>query len=142
MPADVPALFEVWRTAVSTTHDFVANADLAAISRMVRDKYLPTAELHVVLDADDIPVAFMGMTHNEIDSLFVHGDVRSSGVGRLLAELAFTRAGTIRTEVNEQNSQAVEFWKHMGFREVGRSETDRQGRPYPLLLMERRGLRA
>lgn len=78
----------------------------------------------------------MGMTGNEIDSLFVHAKLRGSGIGRQLAELAFDRARVIRTEVNEQNTQAVNFWKHMGFDEVGRMDTDRQGKPYPLLLME------
>lgn len=140
VPADVPALFQVWRAAVFATHDFVAKEDLAEISRLVRDQYLPTAELDVAVDEDDTPVAFMGMTDNEIDALFVHGALRGSGLGRQLAELALTRARVIRTEVNEQNTQAVGFWKHMGFRQVGRSDTDHQGRPYPLLLMERPGL--
>ena len=57
----------------------------------------------------------------------------------MLAEIAFGRADVIRTEVNEQNGQAVEFWKYMGFKEVNRSDTDRQGKPYPLLRMERKG---
>jgi len=35
--------------------------------------------------------------------------------------------------VNEQNLQGVGFYLHMGFVETGRSETDDQGRPYPLL---------
>jgi putative acetyltransferase len=136
-PKDVPALFEVWQTATAATHDFVSKEDLAEISRVVREKYLPTAKLDVAVDNEDNPVAFMGMTDNEIDSLFVHGNARGSGFGRALTELAFSRARVIRTEVNEQNGQAVEFWKHMGFREVGRSETDREGKPYPLLLLER-----
>ena len=136
-PADAPALFEVWRTAVAATHDFLSRQDVDAISRLVRDKYLPTADLDVAVDQDNIPLAFMGMTGSEIDALFVHANARGCGIGRQLAELAFARARVIRTEVNEQNTRAVEFWRHMGFREVGRTDTDRQGKPYPLLLMER-----
>lgn len=136
-PADAPALFEVWRTAVAATHDFLAKQDLDAISRVVRDRYLPTADLDVAVDENDVAVAFMGMTGNEIDSLFVHSSMRGSGIGRLLAELAFARGRTIQTKVNEQNIQGVRFWKHMGFQEVGRSATDDQGKPYPLLLMRR-----
>jgi putative acetyltransferase len=134
--ADVPALFEVWRTAVEATHDFVSPDDHAEISKLVLEAYLPSADLDVAVDENDKPLAFMGMTGDDIDSLFVHASARGSGLGRLLAELAFSRAAAIRTEVNEQNVQAVEFWKHMGFRETGRSETDREGKPYPLLLME------
>lgn len=135
--ADVPELFEVWRTAVEATHDFVSAEDRAEISKLVREAYLPSADLDVAVDENDKPLAFMGMTGDEIDALFVHAGARGSGLGRLLTELAFSRAPAIRTEVNEQNVQAVEFWKHMGFRQVGRSDTDRQGRAYPLLLMER-----
>ena len=117
------------------THDFVAEADHKAIATMVRDHYLPVADLDLAVDENDVPLAFMGMTDNEIDSLFVHTDARGTGVGRLLVELAFTRAPVVFTEVNEQNEQGVGFWKHMGFTKIGRKEVDGQGRPYPLLRM-------
>lgn len=103
---------------------------------MVRDQYLPSADLDLAVDEKDVPLAFMGMTDNEIDSLFVHADARGTGVGRKLVELAFTRAPVIFTEVNEQNAQGVGFWKYMGFAEIGRKEFDGQGRPYPLLRMK------
>lgn len=99
--------------------------------------YLPTADLDVVVDEDDKPLAFMGMTGNEIVALFVYANARRLGLGRYLVETSFGRAPVIRTEVNEQNRQAIAFWKHMGFEVKGRSATDRQGRPYPLLRMER-----
>ncbi len=79
----------------------------------------------------------MGMTGAEIDSLFVHADVRGTGAGRQLVDLALSRFPVIITEVNEQNTQGVGFWLHMGFRQIGRSDTDGQGRPYPLLRLER-----
>ena len=136
-PADAPRLFDVWRTAVAATHDFLSDEDQAEIAELVREKYLPSADLDIAVDEHDEPLAFMGMTDNEIDALFVHDEARGKGLGRLLVELAFTRAPLILTEVNQQNRQAVEFWKHMGFRETGRTPVDQQGRPYPLLRMER-----
>jgi putative acetyltransferase len=136
-PGDIARLFEVWETAVAATHDFVSTEDKAEFATLVRDKYLPAADLDVAVGEDDIAIAFMGMTDNEIDSLFVHADARGTGIGRRLVELAVERHGTLKTEVNEQNAQGVEFWKHMGFRVTGRSELDGQGRPYPLLEMTR-----
>jgi putative acetyltransferase len=109
---------------------------MTRIARMVRDQYLPDTEFDVVVDENDRPLAFMGMSGAEIDSLFVHADWRGNGLGRLLVDLARRRAEVLRVEVNEQNRQGVAFWKAMGFREVGRSETDVQGMPYPLLIME------
>jgi len=135
-PADAGRLFDVWHSAVEATHDFVSPEDHSEIAALVRDQYLPAADLDVAIDENGLPLAFMGMTGNEIDSLFVHADARGTGVGRLMVEHACAKGPIIRTEVNEQNAQGVAFWEHMGFRRVGRTETDGQGRPYPLLQME------
>ena len=134
--SDVSRLFDVWETAVAATHDFLSDEDQRAIANLVRDEYLPHADLTVAVDDNDVALAFVGMTDSEIDSLFVHAEVRGTGVGRMLVQFARDDKPVVRTEVNEQNAQGVAFWKHMGFREVGRSEVDRQGRPYPLLLLE------
>ena len=133
---DVERLFDVWHSAVEATHDFLIPEDHAEIAALVRDQYLPVADLDVAIDENGLPLAFMGMTGNEIDALFVHADARGTGVGRLMVEHAFATSPVIRTEVNEQNAQGVAFWEHMGFRRIGRTEVDGQGRPYPLLQME------
>jgi len=133
---DVERLFDVWHSAVEATHDFLIPEDHAEIAALVRDQYLPVADLDVAIDENGLPLAFMGMTGNEIDALFVHADARGTGVGRLMVEHAFATGPVIRTEVNEQNGQGVAFWEHMGFRRIGRTEIDGQGRPYPLLQME------
>jgi putative acetyltransferase len=46
-----------------------------------------------------------------------------------------TALGATRLDVNEQNDQAVGFYRRMGFAAVGRSERDYTGKPYPLLHM-------
>lgn len=38
-------------------------------------------------------------------------------------------------DVNEQNAQARGFYEHEGFEVIGRSETDEQGEPFPILHM-------
>jgi putative acetyltransferase len=40
-----------------------------------------------------------------------------------------------KVDVNEQNIQAVGFYKHIGFHVLGRSESDGQGKEYPILHM-------
>ena len=137
-PADADRLFEVWQTSVDATHDFVTAEDMAEIAKLVREDYLPVADLDLIEDANGTVLAFMGMTGAEIDSLFVHADARGNGVGRVLVDLAMRRFPIVVTEVNEQNTQGVGFWHYMGFRQIGRSDTDGQGRPYPLLRLERR----
>jgi hypothetical protein len=34
-----------------------------------------------------------------------------------------------------QNAQALGFYRHLGFMEIGHSPSDGQGRPYPLIHM-------
>jgi putative acetyltransferase len=46
---------------------------------------------------------------------------------------AIERQGVRRVDVNEQNHQAFGFYQRFGFAVTGRSDTDGQGKPYPLL---------
>ncbi|MEN1336068.1 GNAT family N-acetyltransferase, partial [Pseudomonas aeruginosa] len=55
------------------------------------------------------------------------------GVGRMLVKHALSMAPELTTTVNEQNEQAVGFYKKVGFKVTGRSEVDDLGKPYPLL---------
>ena len=101
----------------------------------VAEKYLPDAELWVAVDQQDRPLGFMGMSQAHIDTLFIHPEHRGKGIGRMLLDHARQRAGVLTVDVNEQNEQAVGFYRRMGFVETGRSARDDEGRPYPLLHM-------
>ncbi|MDO3873599.1 acetyltransferase, partial [Salmonella enterica] len=85
-----------------------------------------------VTDQDE-PVGFMLLTGEHMDALFIDPDVRGQGIGKILVEHALTLAPGLTTNVNEQNTQAVGFYKKMGFKVTGRSEVDDLGKPYPLL---------
>ena len=82
------------------------------------------------------PVAFAGVADDSLEMLFVAPDMRGWGVGGRLLRHAIEQLGVHRLDVNEQNPQARGFYEHEGFRVVGRSETDAQGGPYPILHME------
>ena len=62
---------------------------------------------------------------------------REHGLGRRLLTYGMETYGVRRLAVNELNHQAKEFYEHMGFRVYKRTERDEQGKPYPLLYMER-----
>ena len=135
-PADLPFLLEIWRGSVRATHDFLLPGDFEAIEKLVANDYLPAAPLHVAADGDDWPLAFMGMSDRHIDSLFIDPDRRGQGIGTLLVRHARDQGeGPLSVDVNEQNAQAVGFYRHLGFIETGRSALDGDGRPYPLLHM-------
>ncbi|MBJ6132451.1 acetyltransferase [Ochrobactrum sp. Q0168] len=136
IPTDAPALTEIWRASVRATHDFLSSDDFREIEKLVGEQYLPNVEVDVIED-DGKPVGFMGMTGNNIDSLFIAPDQRGKGIGkRLIAHAQSLNGNTLTVDVNEQNTQGVGFYRHLGFVETGRSETDDQGRPYPLLHLK------
>ena len=57
------------------------------------------------------------------------------GIGRKLIEYGIKNYSINELTVNEQNLQAKGFYEHLGFRVYKRSETDEQGKPFPVLYM-------
>lgn len=129
---DGDKLVKIWCRSVDATHDFLSKTYRAELEELVKS-FLPEAPLWVAVDKKDVPVAFMLLTGEHMDALFVDPDVRGCGIGKLLIEHALTLAPELTTNVNEQNAQAVGFYKKMGFTVTGRSEVDDLGKPYPLL---------
>lgn len=134
-PAEYPRLVAIWRSAVAATHDFLAEADRAAIESQLAGKYFPGVRL-TVAEIDGEPVGFAGTAGEQLEMLFVHADARGHGVGTALLEHAMAEQQIRLVDVNEQNEQAVGFYVRRGFVVTGRSERDDAGRPYPLLHME------
>lgn len=81
------------------------------------------------------PCGFAGSQDGKLEMLFVAPEARGRGVGRALLAHAVEHARVRTLDVNEQNPQAVGFYRHMGFSVFGRTDTDDQGAPYPLLRM-------
>ncbi len=132
MPQDGQRVVDIWRGAVDATHDFLSAADRAAIEAEVRE-FLPNAPLWLAVDADDRPVGFMLLSDGRMEALFIEPAVRGQGVGRRLVEHALALHGAVSTDVNEQNGQALGFYRRLGFVPTGRSDLDGQGRPYALI---------
>lgn len=128
-------LLNIWERSVRATHDFLSEPEIRRIA-----EYVPAAlrEAPVLIAAENDkgePVAFMGIAGNKLEMLFVLPETRGKGVGKRLLLHAVGRRGIREVDVNEQNPQARGFYEHIGFRVYGRSETDDQGNPYPILHM-------
>jgi putative acetyltransferase len=136
-PEDGERVIDIWRRAVDATHHFLAPADRRAIDAEVQ-AFLPGASLALAVDEGDRPIGFMLVAGSHMEALFIDPDRRGQGVGAALVDHATAQHPTLTTDVNEQNTQAVGFYHRLGFRLVGRSEQDGQGRPYPVLHLERR----
>lgn len=68
--------------------------------------------------------------------LFVDNSHRGKGIGKRLILYAIEELHVTKVDVNEQNVQAVGFYTHVGFHVVGKSETDNEGKPYPILHLQ------
>lgn len=131
-PDDFEELTRVWESSVRATHDFLREEDIRSIGAGMKTRYLPAVALHCVRQEGRI-AAFIGLENRHIAMLFVRAECRGRGYGRTLVRWALDTHSARTVDVNEQNGQAVGFYRHMGFVEIGRSETDDEGRPFPIL---------
>ena len=132
--ADYPRLREIWESAVKATHGFLKKEDFEYYKEHL-PKYFP----HVALfgyEKDGELAGFIGMAEGNIEMLFVDNDCRGKGIGRQLVSYAITHLHAASVDVNEQNLQAVGFYLHIGFRLSSRSETDSEGKHYPILHLK------
>lgn len=124
---------QVWEASVRATHDFVTDADIALFRPLVHASFGEIRHLAVLRDDNELLVGFVGVEGDKVEMLFLDPAVRGQGGGRLLLQHAVTVFGATTVDVNEQNPQAVGFYLHEGFHQVGRSALDGLGKPYPLL---------
>ncbi len=132
---DYARVVEVWEASVRATHAFVTESDIAVIRPLVCDGLPDVPHLLCVRERGGQVAGFMGVEDGKIEMLFVHPAWRGQGIGRRLLSYAVTRLGATELDVNEQNPQAIGFYRRMGFEVVGRSAVDSIGKPYPLLHM-------
>ncbi|QVQ54330.1 GNAT family N-acetyltransferase [Spiractinospora alimapuensis] len=131
-PSEWPHLARIWRGAVTATHDFLTEADITYYEERLTTTYLPAVEV-TVAEIDGEAVGFSGVADGTLEMLFVDPSRHGHGTGTALLYAAFMHNPELRVDVNEQNPQAVEFYHRRGLVTIGRSPTDGEGRPFPLL---------
>jgi putative acetyltransferase len=103
--------------------------------------WLPTVDLWLIDDAAGHPAGFLVMDGNLIDALFVDPAVHGRGYGTALLDHALALAPEALVDASEQATNALPFYEARGFVRTGRSESDPQGRPYPLIHLRYAGRR-
>lgn len=135
LPADYTELIAVWERSVRATHHFVSEADIRYYKPLIREQYFPALQLFGYRDAGGLR-GFGGVDGDKLEMLFIDPAVRGCGIGKKLLLHAIFACQVKKVDVNEQNEQAVGFYRHMGFQTVSRSPLDAAGKPYPILSME------
>ena len=126
----------VWEASVRATHHFLKEEDIDTFKPLVQHQFLKAVDLYFTTDKQQSINGFLGVLNGKIEMLFIHPQARGTGIGKQLLQYAVTQLGCTLVDVNEQNNQAVGFYKHYGFTVVGRTEKDGLGMPYPLLQMQ------
>ena len=134
-PELINQLLTVWERSVQATHTFLSGEEIAKIKRYVPQALEQVPHLVVLEEETGEPVAFMGIAERKLEMLFLDPEIRGKGHGKRLLQYGIERYAVQEVTVNEQNPQAVGFYKHMGFQTCRRAERDEQGGPYPLLYM-------
>lgn len=130
---DQSALLCIWEQSVRSSHGFLSEQDIHSLMPIVRDQALPNLEVWVLCDEASAPIGFMGLDDNKLEALFISPTSFRKGGGKAMLEYARKLKGPIQVDVNEQNLSAVAFYLSNGFVVAGRSSTDSQGQPFPLL---------
>lgn len=134
-PQTLETLLRIWEDSVTATHRFLSAEAIKDIKRYVPQALQTVQELVIAETGPDAIAAFMGVENRRIEMLFVAPEARGRGIGKALIRFAVCTFGANEVTVNEQNTQAVGFYEHMGFKPYKRTPLDEQGNAYPLLYL-------
>lgn len=126
----------VWEASVRATHHFLKEEDIAYFKPLILNTYLDAVELRCYRDENNAIIGFLGVADQNLEMLFIHPTHRGKSIGKTLLEYAINSLNVTKVDVNEQNEQAVGFYKHFDFEIIGKSQLDASGKPYPILHMK------
>ncbi|NDW19023.1 GNAT family N-acetyltransferase [Dysgonomonas sp. 216] len=131
-PLDYNEIVKVWESSVKATHDFLADEDFEFYKKSMPTDFLPNVDLYILRDKNAIK-GFVGVSGDMLEMLFISAKERSKGYGKTLLTHAIKNLNIVKVDVNEQNEQAVGFYKRFGFKQTARSTKDAMGKNYPIL---------
>lgn len=129
-------LLDILENSVRATHLFLSDTEVNRIKEYVPQALRCVEHLIIAQNKSDNIIAFMGIENSRLEMLFISPNERGKGIGKQLIQYGIQNYGIQEVTVNEQNPQAVGFYKHLGFRTYKRTVCDEQGNPYPLLYMK------
>lgn len=133
-PDDYPEIMNMWESAVKATHDFLSEEDFNYFKEAISKDYLPHLEVYLITENNKAK-GFASASAGNLEMLFIHDENRGKGFGKKLYQFMKEKTRLTKVDVNEQNLQAIGFYKKMGFTPNGRSERDGSGKPYPIIHM-------
>ena len=130
----------LWERSVRATHNCLTEKAVAELRPQVAQDFQDTTlDWFVTCNEDDDVLGFLAYSPSCIEGLFIDPRYHRRGLGgSLVAHAQMLSQGPLRLDVNEANPGAISFYRSLGFVVVGQSVTDGEGRPFPILHMQRR----
>ena len=133
--SDHEELIGVWESSGRATHHFLRESYIIDLRYLILSTYFDAVKLKCIKSSSGKIIGFLGTSKDEIEMLFVHSDFIAKGIGKTFINYAVNILELKKVAVNEQNTNALEFYKKMGFKVVSRDDLDPLGKPYPVLHM-------
>lgn len=135
--AEYPDILQIWEASVRATHHFLTEKDIDFYKTLLQENQVFRA-VHLVVARNSTHeiVGFMGVAGDKLEMLFLRPESRGKGIGKILIKHAIEELHIKKVDVNEQNEEAVNFYRHMGFQVIARSALDATGKSYPTLHLQ------
>jgi len=133
--SDYPEILNLWESSVRATHHFLKEADIQVYKLLLSNDYLDQLQLYGVRTDNHI-LGFIAVSGKQIRLLFILPEARGKGIGIALINYVYQHMGVDEVDVNEQNTQAYDFYQYLGFIVTERSEIDAIGKPFPVISMK------
>lgn len=131
---DNAVLTDIWYSASKVAHYFLGENKLQEHRSLVSELYLPQAETWVAC-LDGVPVGFIGLMDSFVGGLFVSPEAQGKGVGQALIAYGLELKDGLNLDVYALNARTCEFYKRLGFVEIDRRSTDKEGLPFEEISM-------
>lgn len=127
-------LIDVWENSVRNTHNFLNQEDITFYKSIVSEIDFNLITTYCLFN-EDVMIGFIGVQDIKIEMLFISPGYIGKGFGKELINFALQNLKVKKVDVNEQNINALNFYKRMGFVAYKRLETDSEGKKYPIIKM-------
>jgi putative acetyltransferase len=128
-------LLSVWEQSVAATHHFLTPSDFEEIKEIVGTIDFNAFPVFCLMHNNSV-TGFIGVADKKVEMLFILPDFIGKGLGKRLMDFALSELNADEVDVNEQNLNAVQFYRKLGFEVYERTEKDGRGKDYPLLKMK------
>ena len=111
---DIKRVAEIWLNANLQAHSFISPQYWMGNFDLVK-AMLQQAEVYVYEDARNIQ-GFVGLNGEQIEGIFVSGEMQSWGIGKRLLDFVKTKKTELRLNVYQKNMRAIRFYQREGFK--------------------------